>query len=112
MKKKTFYLEISQETSDYLQRLGMGVDARLEIINRLFTSHVKDPDDSVLTSVPFTKYHKEFEELNAEYQMAKETLGKELTPLVEEKVGQPGVTFDWLIEDFNSHKVKITVTGA
>ena len=43
--------------------------------------------------------------------MAKETLGKELTPLVEEKVGQPGVTFDWLIEDFNSHKVKITVTG-
>ena len=107
----TFYLEISQETSNYLQRLGMAVDARLEIINRLFTSHATDPDDSVLTSVPFTKYHKEFEELNAEYIMAKETLGKDLRPLVEEKVGKPDVTFNWTIEDFNEHKVKIEIVG-
>lgn len=108
---KTFYLEVKEETCNYLQRLGMGVDARLEIMNRLFTSHANDPDDSVLTSVPFKTYQREFEELNAEYTIAKETFGKEIRPIVEEKVGKKDIAFNWTIEDFNEHKVKIEIVG-
>lgn len=107
--KKSFYLPVSQETCNYLQRLGVGVDARLEVINRLFTSHKDDPDDSVLTSVPFQTYQKQYEELNAEYAMAKDTVSNELRPIVEEKVGQTGISFNWTIEDFNSQQVKIDI---
>ena len=104
-----FYLPISQETANYLQRLTFEVDGRLEVINRLFTTHATDTDDSVLSSVPFKKYHTEFNELNAEYNLAKDELGKELRPIVEEKVGIKDVSFEWLIEDFNSNQVKITI---
>ena len=107
--KETFYLSISQEVCNYLQRLGTAVDARLEVINRLFTSHKDDKDDSVLTSIPFRTYQKEYEDLNAEYSLAKDKLSEELRVIVEEKVGRKDVGFNWTIEDFNSEKVKIDI---
>lgn len=108
---KTFYLEISEETCNYLQRLGMEVDGRLEVINRLFTNHASDTDASVLTSVPFKTYQKEYEEINAEYALAKNTLSNELQDRVDKKLNKKNVKFNWLIEDFNEHKVKIDVIG-
>lgn len=109
--KKTFYLPVSEETCNYLQRLGMEVDARKEIINHLFTSHANDVDGSVLTSKPFETYQKQYNEVFAEYNMAKEALGKELQPLVDKEEGGKEIPFNWLIEDFSGHKVKIEVLG-
>lgn len=106
---KTFYLPVSEETTNYLQRLSFEIDGRLEVINRLFTTHANDTDDSVLSSVPFKKYQTEFNEYNAEYTIAKDELGKTLRPIVEEKIGISGVDFDWMIEDFSENKVRITV---
>lgn len=106
---KTFYLAVSEETCNYLQRLGMEVDARGEIINRLFTSHANDADDSVLTSKPFETYQKQYNEVFAEYNMAKEAFGNELQLLVDKEEGREETRFNWLIEDFNEHKVKIEV---
>ena len=109
MNNNIFYLPISEETSNYLQRLGIEVDSRLEIIDRLFTNHVNDTDASVLSSVPFKEYHKQFDDINAEYIIAKENFGKEIRPLVEEKVGKKDIDFDWMIEDFSTNQVKITI---
>lgn len=107
--EKSFYLPVTQEMCNYLQRLGSAVDARLEVINRLFTSHKDDTDASVLTSVPFKTYQKEFEDLNAEYSLAKDALSNELRPIVEDKVGKTGISFNWQIEDFNSEQVRIDI---
>ena len=107
-KETTFTLPISQETCNYLQRLGMGIDARLEVINKIFTNHANDTDDSVLESKPFKKYHSEFEELNAEYTQAKIAFENEIKPIVYEKAGE-GVNFRWNINDFLSQEVEITI---
>ena len=107
-KGNVFTLPVSQETCDYLQRLGMGIDARLAVIDRIMTIHANDTNDSVLESKPFKKYHAEFEELNAEYTQAKLEFEKELKPIVFEKVGKE-VDFNWLIKDFLSQEVEITI---
>ena len=106
---KIFYLPITEDTCNYLQRLGMEVDSRLEVINRLFTVHANDPDDSVLTSPAFKTYHKQFDDVNAEYAIAKERFGEEIRPMVEETYGETGVEFNWFIENFESKQVKITI---
>lgn len=106
---KSFYVDVPEETCNYLQRLGVDVEGRLEIINRLFTNHANDADASVLTSVPFKKYHEEYNQLNAEYSIAKDEVGKTLRPIVEEKTGVVDVGFNWTIEDFSEHKAKIDI---
>ena len=104
-----FYLPVSEETCNYLRRLSFEVEGRLEIINRLFTIHANDTDASVLTSVPFKTYHKEFEEINAEYSLAKESLTNELMKLVNEKYQTENpVDFDWKIENFDDNRALIT----
>ena len=107
-KGETFVLPVSQETCDYLQRLGMEIDARLAVIDKIMTNHTNDPDDSVLESKPFKKYHSEFEELNAEYSQAKLKFEEEIRPVVFEKAGKD-VNFNWIIKDFLSQEVEITV---
>ena len=107
-KETTSTLPVSEETCNYLQRLGMGVDARLEVINKIFTNHANDADDSVLESKPFKKYHSEFEELNAEYTQAKVEFENEIKPIVYEKAGN-GANFRWSINDFLAKEVVITI---
>lgn len=106
---KEFKIEVDQEAMNYLQRLSFEVEGRLEVINRLFTNHANDTDASVLTSVPFKTYQKEFEEANASYNIAKDEFGKKIRPIVESTVGQTDIDFDWMIEDFTQPYVKITV---
>lgn len=106
---KELKIEVQQESMDYLQRLAFEVEGRLEVINRLFTNHANDTDASVLTSVPFKTYQKEFDEANAAYNIAKDEFGKKIRPIVEEAVGQEGIDFDWMIEDFTQPYVNITV---
>ena len=107
-KVTTFTLPISQETCDYLQRLGIDIDARLLVIDRIMTNHVNDVDASVLNGEPFKKYHSELEELNAEYTQAKLKFSEEIKPVVYEKMGGV-VDFTWNITNFLSKEVIITV---
>lgn len=108
---KTYEVEISQELANYLQRLGYEVDTRLSIIDRLFTNHKDDTDASVFESVPFKTYSKQLEDVQAEYNMAKDKMTEYLRPLVAETEGVPEeeVLFDWRIDDFNSLKATIIV---
>lgn len=105
----TFYLPISQETCDYLQRLSIEREGKLEIINRLFSNHAKDTNDEVLTSIPFKSYEKEFRMVNAEFDLAKRELSNELTPVVQKTSGIENVKFNWEIEDFSVPKVRIDI---
>lgn len=106
---KSYYIEISQETVNYLQRLDYEISTRTQIIDRMMTNHKDDNDASVFESVPFQTYMKQLEEKNAEYTEAKNRLTKHLIPLVQEKEGKQDVIFDWNIEDFSELKAKITV---
>lgn len=106
---KTYELSINQETANYLQRLQLDVDTRLSVIDRLFTNHKDDTDTSVFESAPWKKYNQELQEATAQYKEAKDALSKYLMPVVQKKEGSEDVSFDWLIEDFSSCKVKITV---
>lgn len=104
----TFTLPVSQETCDYLQRLGVSIDARLLVIDKIFSNHANDVNASVLDSKPFQKYHSELEELNAEYTQAKLKFSEEIKPVVYEKMGGV-VDFTWNIANFLSKEVIITV---
>lgn len=108
---KKFKLPISEEVCNYLQKLSVGVDARLEVINKIFSTHAYDTDSFVLESIPFKKYHSEFEEMKTEFEYAKKDLTERLKPLVYEKVGKTDVKFNWNIVDFVLHEVEITVVS-
>ena len=111
MENKEFTLKINDEKLfNYLQRLGFDIDSRLAVIDRMFTTHKNDQDASVFESVPFKKYSKELEELQAEYTMAKDEFSKILLPIELEKLGANDVTFDWRIDNFADKEVIITVT--
>lgn len=107
--KKEYYLDVNQETIDYLQRLGMEYESYLAVIDRLFDSHKKDNDTSLFDSIPWRKYYKEYEMKKAEYELAKNEYENFLKKIVSEKENNSDVIFDWHIEDFNINKVKITI---
>lgn len=108
---KTYTLPINQETADYLQRLGMEVDARMATINFMFEAHKGDRDTSMFESVPFKHYQHELEEKMFEYSAAKKEFEKGIRPLVakEEGIPEEEAVFDWNIEDFASLCVTITI---
>lgn len=107
--KETFKITIPQELVDYVQRLGRDIDSRVYLIDRMFDNHRNDEDAAILDSVPFKKYHKEFEELKAEYDLAVSELGNKIIPFVAEKTGNDDPKFDWRIDDFSSLEVTITM---
>ena len=106
---KTFYINISKETCDYLQRLHYEINTSRNVVTALLDQHKDDPDASVLTGVPFQTYHKKLEEAEYSYQIAKDELTKELTPKVQEHEGNENVVFDWNLEDFQIPQVLITI---
>ena len=106
---KTYVLPIGEEMVNYLQRLGYEIDTRMSVIDRLFVNHKDDTDDSLFKSVPWKTYMKQLEEVQVEYNEAKDQLTKELIPFVQEKEGKQDVHFDWKIEDFSTKEVKIIV---
>ena len=106
---KQFTLVVENDLVDYLQRLGSDIDSRLAVIDRMFVNHKDDTDASVFESVPWKKYSKELEEVQAEYTIAKDEFSKVLIPIVEKETGISGVAFSWRIEDFKECEVIITL---
>lgn len=109
MYMNTYHLKISEETANYLQRLQFEVESRHAVIDRIITNHKEDTDASVLESVPFKRYHKQLEESEIAYALAKDEMTKKLIPMVQEKENNQDVTFDWRIEDFSACEVIITI---
>ena len=98
----------SDESLNYLQRLGYEVDSYRSIIDYLFTNHKDDP--TFINSEIFCAYQKKYEKVEAEYVLAKKEYGeKELRPIVEERCGIKGVLFTWNIPDFTDKKVEIYI---
>lgn len=105
---KTYYLPIAQETCNYLQRVNFEIETRQSVISHLLESAKDNVDASVLESVPFQTYHEQLEEAVFSYQAAKNYLSKVLGAEVAKREGKD-VPFQWMIEDFNEPKAKITV---
>ena len=108
--KKNFTITIKNEMVDYLQRLGLDVDTRIMVIDRMFENHKDDADASVFDSVPWNKYYSELESAKNEYELAKIKFGNEvLKPLVAKKIGYETDNFNWKITDFASSEVHIEI---
>ena len=107
--KNTFTLKVENKLVDYLQRLGFDIDSRLAVIDRMFMNHKDDTDASVFESIPWKKYSKELEDVQAEYSIAKDEFSRLLIPIVEKETGVSGVSFSWKIENFKDGEVIITI---
>lgn len=105
---KVFTIEVNNKTCDYLQRLAYEVMTRRDVVTNMIQNSKNDVDDSVLNSVPFKHYHKQLEEAEFSYDVAKTNLQEYLKPLVLEHEGKD-VPFSWEIRDFNEHLAYITV---
>lgn len=106
---KEFYMDVNQETINYLQRLGFEVDGARSLIDFMFDAHKNDTDTTLFDSVPWKAYMKKYEEANAAYALAKAEYGRELQNIVDAKTGKKNTIFDWSIDDFQEKKVRITI---
>lgn len=105
-----FTLNITNEMTNYLQRLGLEIDTRMSVISNMFEMHKDDTDTSVFDSVPWKKYYSELENVKNEYEIAKLKFGNEvLKPAIAEKIGYETNNFNWKIEDFSTNEVHIEV---
>ena len=107
---KKFTIEITNEMVNYLQRLGLDIDTRLSVIDRMFVNHKDDKDASLFESIPWKKYYKELENAQNEYELAKLKFGEEVVkPAINEKLGHTVKDFTWRIDDFQSGEVQIEI---
>lgn len=108
--EKKFIVEITEETANYLQRLGNDLESRVFLIDRLFANHASDTDTALFDSEPFKHYTKKYEEAFTEFELAKQEFQKTyLEPIVKEKTGLENPTFNWKIDDYLSHECEVTL---
>lgn len=99
---QTFYISITQEQANMLQRLGMEVDSKMFLIKFLIQENG--------SSEILEKYIKEYEKAFAEFQLAKQSLQTDyLTDQVKQKTGLEHPEYKWSINDYNTLECKITV---
>ena len=77
---KRIYLNVSNETVDYLQRLDFEMAANRNIITAIFDQHKYDHDASILESAPFRKYHDQYREMTAQWEIAKKNVPETCFP--------------------------------
>ncbi len=108
--ENTFIIDISEEQANYLQRLGMEVDSKIFIIDRLFTNHMQDDTTELFNSIPYKYYMQEYEKTFAAWETAKQSFEKNIVmPAVQQKTGLENPNFSWQINDYSSLKCKITL---
>lgn len=106
---KEFLLTIDKEQAVYLEKLTYETGAGKSIIDNMFTTHRKDADTSVMDSPIWKKYMEDYQKSFTEFEIAKEKLTKQITPIVAEKVGVESPTFDWEMDDFDQAQIRIKV---
>lgn len=72
--------EVNEELVNYIQRLAYDVNSHRGVITKLIEDHAKDADASILISPVFTNYHDKLSSLEAEFEIAKETLENTVIP--------------------------------
>lgn len=108
--EREFIIKMNQEQANYLQRLGMEVDSKVFLLDRLFSNHATDTDTILFESVPFKYYEQEYEKARAAWELAKQEFEQTyLMPEVKEKTGLENPHFNWLIDDYLSLEVHITL---
>lgn len=71
---RRIYINVSNETVDYLQRLDFEMTANRNIITAIFDQHKYDTDASILESIPFKKYHDQYKEMVTQWEIAKKNV--------------------------------------
>lgn len=107
--EKEIRLTVTEEQTNYLQRLGVDIDNRVFIIDRLFANHAEDTDGSFLENKLFKEYMNELETVKAEYEFAKQAFGEKILRPQVEKLSGEGVEFDWAIKDFSVGEAEIYI---
>lgn len=106
-----FNVEVEENVINYLERLGMEVDAQVYLIDRMFANHAYDTDTELFESIPFKHFMRRYEESKYAWEMAKSEFQKTyLDPIVAEKIGKQGVAYNWIIPDFSAHVCEVTVS--
>ena len=101
--EKNIIIEFSEETGNYLQRLGTEVDAKAYLLDYMFSNHAQDDDVSLFDSKPFQHFMKQYEQAQAEFTLAKvEFENTYLKPEVYKQLGN--IPFTWKIDDYTSHQ--------
>lgn len=107
---KTVIIKVNQEQANYLQRLGVEVDGKSFIIDRMFSNHAMDEDTALFESVPFKHFMKEFEQANAEWDLAKNEFQESyVKPVIKAEYGENTKILSWQIEDYNSLECKVII---
>ena len=95
-------IEVSQEVTNYLQRLHFEVEARKDVIATLLDTHKLDENTDLLESPVFLEYSKQLSQTKAEYELAKGELDKFIPKdILDGK-------FDWNL-NFATSQLEITV---
>ena len=109
MKNQIVFVVEETDIVSELRALNYDIETRMAVVDRLFTNHKDDVDNSIFESVPYKQYTKELQNLYVAFDAAKDKFGKEIVmPIVEEKIGKSETSFDWNL-DFQSLKVTVTV---
>lgn len=99
---QNFYVSITQQQANLLQRLGMEVDSKMFLIKFLSQENG--------SSEILKKYIEEYEKAFAEFQLAKQALQTDyLTSEVKKITGLEHPEYKWSINDYNTLECKITV---
>ena len=97
---ETITIPITEELSNYINRIIFERNNLCFIMNRFFEKHARDKDDSILYDDSFLKYHKELELISYEYNI----LTNHISTLVNEYLTSIGIkdinTYEWSINDF------------
>ena len=105
-----FIIKLQEDQVNYLHRLNIEMDGKTFLIDRIFSNHAKDTDASVIESIPFKHYMKEFEELHAEYELAKLEFERTIvSPEVMKRTNNEDARYSWEIKNFASLECEVTL---
>ena len=101
-------VKISQELADYIQRYVFEINNKHFILDRLFTKHANDVDDSLLEDRIFKKHIKEYEVLIFSFNEIRNKISR----ILFERVLAMGINttyINWHIDDFiNDREIIVT----
>lgn len=88
-------IALNKETIDYIQSLFLDYKAKQDILNSVFEGHKYDTDSSVIESVPFKHYEKEFAKAKFAFDTCMNNVQEEYIPDdLKGKVSYWEVVFD------------------
>lgn len=94
---------INQEMANYIQKFIFEIDNKIFIIDRLFSTHKDDNDDSLLKSEVFNKHMNEYIKLRVQYVELTQLINNQILDFLRER-NYKFNTVKWNIEDFHNDR--------